>query len=106
MQHEAGAAELGACPALPAVPGLDAKFTWTTFSLAAESASRYDCAYSGGDCCRVDPFTLSGYSKHPVGERVAQSAEHLTFNQGVAGSIPAALTKEIKSLPLNLKSIR
>jgi hypothetical protein len=32
------------------------------------------------------------------GERVAQSAEHLTFNQGVAGSIPAALTNEIKWL--------
>jgi hypothetical protein len=31
-------------------------------------------------------------------ERVAQSVEHLTFNQGVPGSSPGALTNEIKKL--------
>jgi hypothetical protein len=33
-----------------------------------------------------------------VSERVAQLVEHLTFNQEVAGSIPAALANEIKCL--------
>jgi hypothetical protein len=33
-----------------------------------------------------------------VSERVAQLVEHLTFNQEVAGSIPAALTSKIKCL--------
>jgi hypothetical protein len=32
-------------------------------------------------------------------ERVAQAVEHVTFNHGVAGSSPAALTNEINSLP-------
>jgi hypothetical protein len=32
------------------------------------------------------------------GERVAQTVEHVTFNHGVLGSIPSALTKEIKDL--------
>jgi hypothetical protein len=31
-------------------------------------------------------------------ERVAQSAEHVTFNHGVVGSIPTALTNKIKGL--------
>jgi hypothetical protein len=31
-------------------------------------------------------------------ERVAQPVEHLTFNQEVAGSIPAALTNKINEL--------
>ncbi len=31
-----------------------------------------------------------------AGEPVAQSVEHLTFNQGVAGSNPAGLTNRIK----------
>ena len=34
----------------------------------------------------------------PAGERVAQSVEHLTFNQRVVGSSPTALTNEIKGL--------
>jgi hypothetical protein len=47
----------------------------------------------------IDHSALRGYSKTiPFGERVAQSVEHLTFNQEVAGSIPAALTNEIKEL--------
>jgi hypothetical protein len=29
-------------------------------------------------------------------ERVAQSVEHLTFNQGVLGSSPSALTNKIR----------
>ena len=29
-------------------------------------------------------------------ERVAQSVEHVTFNHGVVGSIPTALTNKIK----------
>jgi hypothetical protein len=32
------------------------------------------------------------------GERVAQTVEHVTFNHGVLGSIPSALTKKINSL--------
>src|SRR5207237_9694340 len=32
-------------------------------------------------------------------ERVAQAVEHVTFNHGVEGSSPSALTKEINSLP-------
>ncbi len=31
-------------------------------------------------------------------ERVAQSVEHLTFNQGVLGSSPSALTNKIRYL--------
>ena|ERR1700677_3391650 len=31
-------------------------------------------------------------------ERVAQSVEHVTFNHGVVGSIPTALTSKIKGL--------
>jgi hypothetical protein len=32
------------------------------------------------------------------GERVAQTVEHVTFNHGVLGSIPSALTKQNQSL--------
>ena len=35
---------------------------------------------------------------HPQGERVAQTVEHVTFNHGVLGSIPSALTSKIKQL--------
>src|SRR5262249_3528727 len=35
---------------------------------------------------------------HPQGERVAQTVEHVTFNHGVLGSIPSALTSKIKKL--------
>ena len=31
-------------------------------------------------------------------ERVAQSVEHVTFNHGVVGSIPTALTNKINGL--------
>jgi hypothetical protein len=49
----------------------------------------------------IDPSALRGYSKTiPFGERVAQSVEHLTFNQEVAGSIPAALTNKNQWLQL------
>ena len=34
----------------------------------------------------------------PRSERVAQAVEHVTFNHGVAGSSPAALTKLINNL--------
>jgi hypothetical protein len=33
-----------------------------------------------------------------LSERVAQPVEHVTFNHGVLGSSPSALTKEIKHL--------
>ncbi len=33
-------------------------------------------------------------------ERVAQSVEHVTFNHGVVGSIPTALTNKINTLDL------
>ena len=35
---------------------------------------------------------------HPQGERVAQTVEHVTFNHGVVGSIPTALTREISEI--------
>lgn len=35
---------------------------------------------------------------HTLRERVAQLVEHLTFNQGVMGSNPIALTKGINEL--------
>jgi hypothetical protein len=43
---------------------------------------------------RVDPVPSPAYFPPALlaRERVAQSAEHLTFNQRVAGSNPAALT--------------
>ena len=39
-------------------------------------------------------------------EPVAQSVEHVTFNHGVLGSSPSALTKEIKYLGQEFKSSR
>jgi hypothetical protein len=33
-----------------------------------------------------------------LSERVAQPVEHVTFNHGVLGSSPSALTKQIKDL--------
>ena len=39
-----------------------------------------------------------GIHREPQRERVAQSVEHLTFNQGVLGSSPSALTNKIKGL--------
>ena len=36
-------------------------------------------------------------------ERVAQSVEHVTFNHGVVGSIPTALTNKINKLLENTK---
>lgn len=47
---------------------------------------------------RVNPLT-SG-SDVQVSERVAQAVEHVTFNHGVVGSSPTALTKtDEKSIP-------
>jgi hypothetical protein len=34
----------------------------------------------------------------PKSERVAQAVEHVTFNHGVEGSSPSALTNQIKHL--------
>lgn len=45
---------------------------------------------------RVNPLT-SG-SDVQVSERVAQAVEHVTFNHGVVGSSPTALTNLITSL--------
>jgi hypothetical protein len=46
----------------------------------------------------LTPLGDAATANHAFRERVAQSVEHLTFNQEVAGSIPAALTKEINRL--------
>ncbi len=42
-----------------------------------------------------------GFQYLPASERVAQSVEHVTFNHGVLGSSPSALTKSIKHLGEN-----
>ena len=42
----------------------------------------------------IDPLVGQPYCPLPLCEPVAQPVEHLTFNQGVAGSNPAGLTKE------------
>ena len=39
---------------------------------------------------------------HQQSERVAQAVEHVTFNHGVEGSSPSALTKQIKYLQLRI----
>ena len=49
----------------------------------------------------VDRDFAAPYCPRRPGEPVAQSVEHLTFNQGVAGSIPAGLTREIKEIVTN-----
>ena len=41
----------------------------------------------------IDPMMAQPYCPLPLCEPVAQPVEHLTFNQGVAGSNPAGLTK-------------
>ena len=39
-------------------------------------------------------------------ERVAQAVEHVTFNHGVEGSSPSALTSKIKHLIRNFNSLK
>jgi hypothetical protein len=53
------------------------------------------CQIRGLSAASIDPLGRCGYCKPAFRERVAQSVEHLTFNQEVAGSIPAALTNKI-----------
>jgi hypothetical protein len=48
--------------------------------------------------CRDPSFLASGRSKHIRASTLMGDIYALTFNQGVAGSIPAALTKEINYL--------
>ena len=43
----------------------------------------------------IDPHPPAPYTA-ASSERVAQMVEHVTFNHGVLGSIPSALTKEIR----------
>ena len=45
----------------------------------------------------IDPHPPAPYTA-ASSERVAQTVEHVTFNHGVVGSSPTALTKEIKHL--------
>jgi hypothetical protein len=45
----------------------------------------------------IDPHTAGPYTA-PSSERVAQMVEHVTFNHGVLGSIPSALTKQNQKL--------
>jgi hypothetical protein len=52
---------------------------------------------------------LTGKGRAPTqralkGERVAQTVEHVTFNHGVLGSIPSALTKRNQSLSAKIGS--
>jgi hypothetical protein len=41
----------------------------------------------------IDPYPAGPYTA-ASSERVAQMVEHVTFNHGVLGSIPSALTKQ------------
>jgi hypothetical protein len=52
-----------------------------------------DLARPNGPTRSVD---FGGAARRLWSERVAQSVEHLTFNQGVVGSSPTALTKQIQ----------
>jgi hypothetical protein len=45
----------------------------------------------------IDPQPATAYTAG-ASERVAQMVEHVTFNHGVEGSIPSALTKQINGL--------
>jgi hypothetical protein len=56
---------------------------------------------SGGVDARfgtIDPTGPGPYTAAFWCERVAQTVEHVTFNHGVLGSIPSALTKQFKDL--------
>ena len=50
----------------------------------------------------IDPHPRAPYTA-ALSERVAQMVEHVTFNHGVLGSIPSALTSKIKYLAGNQK---
>jgi hypothetical protein len=50
-----------------------------------------------GDRRAIDPHHAGPYTAG-LSERVAQVVEHVTFNHGVEGSSPSALTIEINSL--------
>jgi hypothetical protein len=50
---------------------------------------------SAGLAPAIDPHPRSPYTA-ALSERVAQMVEHVTFNHGVLGSIPSALTNKIK----------
>ena len=52
---------------------------------------------SAGLAPAIDPHPRAPYTA-ALSERVAQMVEHVTFNHGVLGSIPSALTKEINNL--------
>ena len=48
--------------------------------------------------CRESPAGASRRGNQARSERVAQTVEHVTFNHGVLGSIPSALTNKINQL--------
>jgi hypothetical protein len=50
----------------------------------------------------IDPHPCAPYTA-ALSERVAQMVEHVTFNHGVLGSIPSALTNKIKCLQRNCR---
>jgi hypothetical protein len=51
----------------------------------------------------IDPHPCAPYTA-ALSERVAQMVEHVTFNHGVLGSIPSALTNKIKCLQRNCRN--
>ena len=57
---------------------------------------------SAGLAPAIDPHPRAPYTA-ALSERVAQMVEHVTFNHGVLGSIPSALTNKINYLHLNHK---
>jgi hypothetical protein len=53
--------------------------------------------HRSGVSSAIDPQPAAPYTA-ALSERVAQPVEHVTFNHGVLGSSPSALTKQIKHL--------
>lgn len=61
------------------------------------AAAQLNRCHSPWNAPSIDPKGSAAYGRAITTEPVAQPVEHLTFNQGVAGSSPAGLTKEIIS---------
>jgi hypothetical protein len=72
-------------------------------TIVVSTGSTHSLAMSqrAGLTAKTPPFSGNHPAPHvgrrrPLSERVAQSVEHLTFNQGVLGSSPSALTNRNK----------
>src|ERR1700726_4759946 len=67
-------------------------------ALTAGPATEIPAASSAHSACRaIDPHQAAPYTAG-LSERVAQVVEHVTFNHGVEGSSPSALTKQNQAL--------